>query len=124
MSGLYERVEPDSGLSGSEKETTITMYGDAKTATVYSAKPTIVRSLLQHDHFDVVEISGLDDEDNRLYADTEQSARKRLQVIHSIRGEIPVGCLTVKSTRRANDHQSHIVSHETVSADAFGGDSP
>ena len=29
------------------------MYGQDKQFTIYSAKPTIVKSLLEHDHFDL-----------------------------------------------------------------------
>jgi hypothetical protein len=45
-SDLIENVDIDPELSGDEKETTINMYGQDKKYTIYSAKPTIIKKLL------------------------------------------------------------------------------
>jgi len=145
MSDLYELVEPDPKLSGDEKETMISMYGTEKTYTIHSGKPTVVRSLLQHDHFDLrsarvrypdddVERGSAgstlsqttNDDAERGSAGSTSTAFNREQcedaeAIYAVTGEMPVGTLTVKSKPRTNNHQSSIVSHETVSADAFTG---
>lgn len=118
---LHERVEPDDELSGDEKETTISMYGTDEAMTVYSEKATVVRDLLRHDNLEVLMITGLDDE-TYVRVDDREAARERLDVIHGVKGEMPVGCLTVKSKPRSNDYQSSIVSHETVSSEAWGDD--
>lgn len=128
MSDLYELVEPDPKLSGDEKETMISMYGTEKTYTIHSGKPTVVRSLLQHDHFDLrsARVRYPDDHTERGSAGSTSTAFNREQcedaeAIYAVTGEMPVGTLTVKSKPRTNNHQSSIVSHETVSADAFTG---
>jgi hypothetical protein len=50
---LTEKVDRDPMLGGAEKETSITMLGDAKQFVIRSAKPTIIKSLLEHDHFEM-----------------------------------------------------------------------
>jgi len=112
---LHERVEADSKLSSAEKETTISMYGDNKEATIHSFRPSVVRSLLQHDHLEVTEIIGRNNNGSTVRTDDRTTAQERLQVIHGVTGKIPVGCLKVKSTRRSNDYQANIVSNETTS---------
>ena len=44
MSELADYVDRDPELGGDEKETTITMYGQDKRFSVFSAKPTVVKS--------------------------------------------------------------------------------
>ena len=91
------------------------MYGDSKEATIHSFRPSVVRSLLQHDHLEVTEIIGRNNDGSMVRADDRTTAQERLRVIHAVTGKIPVGCLKVKSTRRSNNHQSNIVSNETTS---------
>jgi len=45
------RVGPDPLLLGDEKETALSMYGLDTHYTIHSAKPTIIKALLQHDEF-------------------------------------------------------------------------
>jgi hypothetical protein len=124
---LHELVEPDPKLSGDEKETTITMYGMDDAFRVFSAKPTVVRSLFQHDHFEPSWVRVSDGDDARQWSWNDRESvtaacrESGIEAIHAVCGEMPVGCLTVKSKPRSNNHQSSIVSHETVSADAFSG---
>lgn len=120
-SELTERVGPHPNLSGAEKETTISMYGDSKEFTIFSAKPTIVKSLLKHDHFEmdwaIVSKSG----NNERVEDLETLEESDGQIV-SIEGKLPIGTLTVKSKPRANNHQSSIVSTEGIDPSVFGDD--
>lgn len=117
-SKLVQRVAPDPGLKGKEKETTITMYGDDKRFTIYSAKPTIVKSLLKHDHFEMnwARLMNGDDSIRITYEDEFEETEGD---IVAIEGTLPVGTLTVKSKPRVNDHQSSIISTEGVDPSVF-----
>lgn len=118
---LAERVEPHPNLGGAEKETTISMYGDSKEYTIFSAKPTVVRSLLKHDHFEMDwAVVASDGQTERVLG--LEALRESEGEIVSIEGSMPVGTLTVKSKPRANNHQSSIVSWETIDPSVFGGD--
>lgn len=117
-SELVERVDRDPQLSGDEKETTITMYGRDKWFSVFSAKPTVVKSLLKHDHFEL-ERARLVTEDGIERVGTRAELRSCEGDIVAVEGEMPVGVLTVKSKPRANNHQSSIVSSETIDPSVF-----
>ena len=118
MSELIDQVDRDPALSGAEKETTITMYGDEKRFTIYSAKPTIIKSLLDHDYFEV-EWLRLYDDDVGGRVETREEAKERDGDIVAIEGTLPVGTLTVKSAPRTNNHQSSIVNTETIDPSVF-----
>lgn len=115
---LTKKVDRDPTLSGSEKETTISMYGDDKRFTIYSAKPTIVKSLLKHDFFEMDWARVLTGE-----KPTHVEERSELETIDghivAIEGRLPIGTLTVKSKPRANNHQSSIVSTEGIDPSVF-----
>lgn len=118
---LAQKVDRDPELTGSEKETTITMYGDDKRFTIYSAKPTIVKSLLKHDYFEMEWARVLKNGASNNYesvAELEETDGK----IVAIKGTFPVGTLTIKSKPRANNHQSSIVSTETIDSSVFEDD--
>lgn len=121
MPDLTEKVDRDPGLSGAEKDTTITMLGDEKNFSIISAKPTIVKSLLEHNHFEMDRARVMDGEDI-----TQVNDRDRLHNIDgnivSVKGEMPVGTLTVKYKPRTNNHQSSIISTETVDSSVFEND--
>lgn len=116
---LTEKVDRDPTLSASEKETTISMYGDDKRFTIYSAKPTIVKSLLKHDFFEMDWARVLNGERT-----TDVEVMSELENIDghivAIEGTLPIGTLTVKSKPRANNHQSSIVSTEGIDPSVFG----
>lgn len=118
---LAERVGPHPNLGGSEKETTISMYGDGKTYTIFSAKPTIVRSLLKHDHFEMEWAVVASDGGTERVIGLEALKKSEGDIV-SIEGSLPVGTLTVKSKPRANNHQSSIVSWETIDPSVFDND--
>lgn len=116
---LTDRVAPHPRLTGSEKETAITMYGDDERFRISSAKPTIVKSLLKHDFFEMSWAQLADGDDL-----TEVESRDQFEDtdgdIVAIEGTLPVGTLTVKSKPRANNHQSSIVSWDTIDPSVFG----
>lgn len=116
---LADRVGPHPNLGGAEKETTISMYGDSKEYKIFSAKPTIVRSLLKHDHFEFDWAVVANNGSTERVLDID-SLRESEGEIVSIEGSMPVGTLTVKSKPRANNHQSSIVSWETIDPSVFG----
>jgi|APHM01.1.fsa_nt_gi hypothetical protein len=118
---LHERVESDDKLTGDEKETTITMCGTDKQFNIFSAKATVVRSLLQHDNFDTTWVSGLSNDDY-VRVESRQEASELLDVVYGIKGKMPVGCLSVKSKPRTKNRQSDVVTHETVSSDVWDDD--
>jgi hypothetical protein len=116
---LVERVNRDPALNGDEKETTITMYGQDKHFQIFSAKPTVVKSLLKHNHFEL-RWARLMEEDNSVQRITERETLEKAEGdIVAISGEMPVGVLTVKSAPRTNNHQSSIISTETIDPSVF-----
>jgi hypothetical protein len=115
---LEEKVDRDPKLTGSEKETTISMYGDDKRFKMYSAKPTVVKSLLKHDHFEMEWARVLDGETSEYYEGRDELREANGKIV-AIEGTLPVGTLTVKSKPRANNHQSSIVSWDTIDPSVF-----
>lgn len=113
---LIEKVTSDPDLNAAEKETSITMYGDGKNAQIFSAKATIVKSLLQHDHFEADWIGG---EKDGVDEKREEDHADDLDEIYSTSGTVPIGILTVKSKPRSNNNQSSIVNHKTIDPEAF-----
>lgn len=115
---LAERVAPHPDLSGAEKETTISIYGDSKEYSIFSAKPTIIKSLLRHDHFEIdwAVVAANGSTEQITGADTLHDSNGD---IVSLEGRLPVGTLTVKSKPRANNNQSSIVSWETIDPSVF-----
>ena len=115
---LADRVDRDPELSGDEKETSISMYGQDKHFTIYSAKPTVVKSLLEHDHFDLSWARVLEDGEPERVRDRATLHEVEGDIV-AVRGEMPVGVLTVKSKPRANNHQSSVVTAETIDSSVF-----
>lgn len=113
-----ERVGPHPRLTGSEKETAITMYGDDEKFRIFSAKPTIVKSLLKHDHFEM-SWAQLANDNNLSEVTSRDQLRETDGDIVAIEGTLPIGTLTVKSKPRANNHQSSIVSWDTIDPSVF-----
>jgi hypothetical protein len=118
---LHELVTSDPHRNAMEKETSIVFEGDVSEATITSAKPTIVRSLLQHDEFELDAAEAPKDTDGHgTFRSTEPHRLREAGDIYAVTGRIPIGCLTVKSVPRSNDHQSKVVNHETIREGAFG----
>lgn len=117
-SKLVERVAPDPGLKGKEKETTITMYGDDKRFTIYSAKPTIIKSLLKHDYFEMNWARLINGEKSVRITQKDELEGADGDIV-AIEGTLPIGTLTVKSKPRVNNHQSNIISTESLDPSVF-----
>jgi hypothetical protein len=109
-------VTSNPDLNAAEKETGITMYGDDRRMKIFSSKATVVKSLLQHDHFEAEWFGG---SKNDCYQRRESGHEEDLDAIYSICGTAPIGMLTVKSKPRSNNHQSSIVNHKGVDPEAF-----
>lgn len=84
-------VASDPTLSSAERETCIRWSADESRATVHSDEPAIVRALLAHEHFETTE------------------ERRSDGTVVSVRGTLPIGCLTVKGTRRSSDAHYKVV---------------
>lgn len=118
VTDLTAHVDRDPQLNGDEKETTITMGGQDKSFTVYSAKPTVVKSLLDHDHFELDWARVVADGEGDRVPDREALPPAEGAIV-AVEGSMPVGVLTVKSTPRANDNQSSVVNSETIDSSVF-----
>ena len=112
------RVGPDPLLSGDEKETALSMYGLDKHYTIHSAKPTIIKALLQHDEFTITRARVVDGEDASRVTTREEISKTPGEIVQVV-GQLPVGTLTIKSKPRANNHQSSIVNYESVDPAVF-----
>lgn len=121
-SNLIERVDRDPALGGDEKETTLTMYGQDKKFTIHSSKPTVIKSLLDHNHFELEWARVITDNGSTRIRTLEDLAESEGKIV-GVTGEMPVGVLTVKSKPRANNHQSSIVNSETIDPSVFGDES-
>ena len=117
-SKVVDKVDRDPQLSGDEKETTITMYGQDKRFGVFSAKPTIVKSLLQHDHFELTWARIIED-NSTVRTDNRCALEETDGDIVAVKGQMPIGTLTVKSKPRTNNNQSSIVNFETIDSSVF-----
>ena len=118
MTELADHVDRDPALSGDEKETTITMCGQDKRFSVFSAKPTVVKSLFDHDHFELEWARVLADGEST-DVDTRSALPPESGSIVAVQGTMPVGVLTVKSKPRADNNQSSIVNSETIDSSVF-----
>jgi len=114
---MTDKVESDPNRTGAEKETGISFLGDEKVATVSSAKKTIVKSLLNHEEFEYSYFSVYDGDSYRTVRSEDEILEEESIVFVS--GEIPIGCLTIKSSPRSNNHQSSVVNAEKIDPDAF-----
>jgi hypothetical protein len=110
---LDDRVEADPNRVSHEKETHINFLGDANEMRVFSAKRAIVSQLVKHPHF---ELKWASVEGARTNAGDVQETDG---AIWAVSGMMPIGCLTIKSSPRTNNHQSQCVNYEGVDPDAF-----
>lgn len=117
-SNLPDRVDRDPMLNGDEKETTITMYGSDSQFDIYSAKPTIIKSLLKHDHFELKEARVIGSDDTHRVNELNELEETRGDIV-AVKGKMPIGVLSVKSKPRTNNHQSSIVTSETIDSSVF-----
>jgi hypothetical protein len=115
---LVDKVDRDPKLNGDEKETTIAMCGQDKHFTIFSAKPTVIKSLLKHDHFELIWARVISKTETQRVTDRKELYETSGDIV-GIKGKMPVGVLTVKSKPRANNNQSSIVNSETIDSSVF-----
>ncbi|MDT3434679.1 hypothetical protein [Haloarcula sp. 1CSR25-25] len=115
---LASLVDRDPMLGGDEKETTLTMCGQDKHFSIYSAKPTVIKSLLKHDHFEIEWARVIDGDSGKRIKERSKLLDISGDIV-AVEGKMPIGTLTVKSKPRANDHQSSIVNSETIDSSVF-----
>jgi len=115
---LTEKVESDPNLNAAEKETSINILGDEKKMNVFSAKRTVVKSLLDHGHFEVTWLAVSNDDESIERVSSLDDATE-YDAIYSVSGEMPLGLLTIKSKPRSNNNISSVVNSETIDPEAF-----
>jgi len=94
------------------------MYGLDKHYTIHSAKPPIIKSLLQHNEFRLTRARIVDGEDASRVTPREELSKTPGEIVQVV-GQLPVGTLTIKSKPRANSHQSNIENYESVDPAVF-----
>jgi hypothetical protein len=105
---LTERVAPDPDLKLKERETMFSFADDEDRARVHSASPAVVRRLLAHDEVSITSATIHDGEGvENISGD---ALRDSTGDIVSIRGRVPVGCLSVKAVGRNNNQAANVVS--------------
>ena len=109
---LVERVAPDPDLKLKERETTFSFADDEDRARVHSASPAVVRRLLAHDEVSIRSATlhdgeGVETVDGDTLRDTGAD-------IVSVRGTLPVGCLSVRTNSRKSDQSSKVVSDKVL----------
>lgn len=121
MTEITDKVESDPALNAAEKETTVTMFGDEKEFSIYSAKRTIVKSLLKHDHFEIdwARVVMPDRDTAERMEIFDRSQLEDVETIYAVEGVMPAGVWTIKSAPRSNNNQSSIVNAEGIDPDAF-----
>ena len=105
---LVDRVAPDPDLKLKERETTFTFADDEDRARVHAASPGIVRRLLAHDEVSIISATIHDGEG--IENISGDALRDSTGDIVSIRGRVPVGCLSVKAVARNNNQAANVVS--------------
>lgn len=116
---LVEKVDRDPKLSGDEKETTINMCGLDKHFRIFSAKPTVIKSLLKHDHFELIWARVIGGDSDKIRINERKRLHQTTGDIVAVKRKMSVGVLTVKSKPRANNNQSSIVNAETIDSSVF-----
>lgn len=114
---IIEKVSNDPSRQPEEKETGINFLGNEEQCTVFSAKRTVVKSLLDHDEF-VFEWATVDSGEGSKRVNGIEGLEEANE-IYSVSGSMPIGCVTVKSTPRSNNHQSSVVNSEKVDEGTF-----
>lgn len=112
-------VETDPELRSVEKESWFTMTGDSKRLSAGSRKRTIVDSLIEHPHYEERWYSLLLEDGSVTNYNPKDGVPDSAEAIVAVGGWLPVGCLTVKSKPRSNNHQSSVVNSKQIDPDAF-----
>ena len=115
-------------LSRTECETGVSFFGDADRFRLFSYSPTIVRSILEHEHARIRWVFATEDGDagRRVENLSDIPLSEEGVDIEGVSAELPLGTLSVKGSPRRRDAPSGIVNTPDEArgvADAFRGDS-
>lgn len=115
-------------LSRNECETGLSFFGDADRFRLFSYSPTVVRSVLQHEHARIrwVFVTEGGDGGRQVTDLSDISLAEEGVDIEGVSAELPLGALTVKGSPRGRDAPSGIVNTPDDArdvAEAFAGDS-
>ena len=107
---LSARVESASNIASASKETAVNLLGDESAYTITSMRATIVRSILEHELADIERITTQPDDYPFEGYTPEDGLPPANEPIVGVAARLPVGTLSIKGSRRANDQQSSVVS--------------
>lgn len=99
-------VREDDSLTPAEKETTIRCARDETVATIHSEISSMVKGFISHPEFQIKEIRICDDDGwGKWISPSDWDG----DVIMGIKGNIPIGCLKIKSKSRKNNWHSSVI---------------
>jgi len=111
--GLIDQTGRDPRLGPKERETTVRFATDQSDAHVHTEEPALVRRLLAHAHTTVEELRVVADGGEKVRYVSLDDAVANGGVdgrVVSLRGRIPVACLTVATVPRQNAGHADAVS--------------
>jgi hypothetical protein len=117
-----DAVESDNELSATEKGFTINGLGNEKFITLFTDKPTMVKSVLEHDLAVIESVSGMK---SGSYETGGVDDLGEFDTVYGLRARLPLGVLTVKGSSRSSHTHSGVIntpSEVEAVADMFGGD--
>lgn len=101
----------DPSLNSMEKETGVNLLGDEKEIRVSSLRRTIIKSLMEHEHFTPDWYSILMDDKSVISVNPGEPIEGDAEPVGicGIGGRLPIGTLTIKSKPRKADSHSNII---------------
>jgi len=105
----FDRDDPE--LRPEEKETTLRFARDEDVAAFYTAEAGVGRRLIAHPE---TVLDGVVIKDGRARPTKAPEEVERGEDVVGVRGTIPVGALSVKSTSRKSDSHASIVSDRVL----------
>lgn len=105
LKSLQMQIGEDPLRQPMEKETIISIEGDADRATITSFKRVVYEKCLQHPKFELKWVNVID-KNARIYTTPclDVVRKNPYAVIIGITGTIPVGCLSIGAARNSNSH--------------------
>jgi hypothetical protein len=110
---LIEQTGRDPALGPKERETVVRFATDEGDAHIHTEEPALVRRLLAHAHTTVEELRVVADGGEKVRYVTPDDAAADGGVdgrVVSLRGRLPVACLTVATVPRKNAGHADVVS--------------
>jgi hypothetical protein len=100
-------------LSKNEQETGVSFFGDSEECSVFSYRPTFVRSILLHEQASIDWVATNAEHARPRRVDAEDLAEIDVHqdglAIEGVRAFLPLGCLSIKGIPRASNRISSIV---------------